>query len=74
MIIYGYYGTFEVDLPAGYEQVSSGEVILDGDLYLEGGKYYSSAVYLAPVWTPFENPTLVTRVVSPEMIIIRAIP
>lgn len=74
MILYGLNGTFEITLPEGYQKVASGEVIIAGDLYLEGHKNYTTTQYLEPVWKLFENPTLTTRVVSPEMIIIRAIP
>ncbi len=68
----GHSGTFEIPIPTGYQVLSEGETILEGDLYLEGGRYYNYLNFLVE-FKPFINATLVPRTVDSEMVIIRPI-
>ena len=73
MILQGNYGNFTIPIPEGYEVVSTGSIILDGDLLLAGGIDFYPEQNLIE-WKPFMNADLVQRTVSSEMVIIRSIP
>ena len=73
MILQGNYGNFEIPIPEGYEVVSTGSIILDGDLFLDGGiEFYPERNLIE--WKAFLSADLVQRTVSSEMLIIRSMP
>jgi hypothetical protein len=67
------YGNFEIPIPDGYEVLPVGSIILDGDLFLDGGiEYYPERNLIE--WKPFMSASLLERTVSNEQLIIRPMP
>lgn len=65
-------GNYTIPIPTGYSIVPEGEEILEGDLYLKGGSFYTPYEFLIE-FKPFENINLSSRIVTSDMLIIRSI-